>query len=118
MFGGLMTFLTNQGLSIVNLSDVGFYYCVLLCKPPGTGFLERRPRHCLYKYIMACCVLFLDSQVLGVIFMVLLQSLAVEMKNAPYSTCTVTQGGTLDWSSECHLLHYKLTFQPVLVTES
>lgn len=55
---------------------------------------------------MACSVFY--SQILGVIFMVLLQSLAVEMKNAPYSTCTVAQGGSLDWSSECHLLHYKV----------
>ncbi|XP_060093025.1 solute carrier family 49 member A3 [Heteronotia binoei] len=44
-------------------------------------------------------LIFVVSQILGVIFMVLFQSLAVEMKNTPYSTCTVAQGGTLDWST-------------------
>ncbi|XP_077201707.1 LOW QUALITY PROTEIN: solute carrier family 49 member A3 [Paroedura picta] len=44
-------------------------------------------------------LIFVASQILGVIFMVVLQSLAVEMKNAPYSICTVAQGGSLDWST-------------------
>ncbi|XP_015272899.1 PREDICTED: major facilitator superfamily domain-containing protein 7-like [Gekko japonicus] len=44
-------------------------------------------------------LIFVASQILGVIFMVLLRSLAVEMKNTTYSTCSVAQGGTLDWST-------------------
>uniref|UniRef100_A0ACB8ESD0 Uncharacterized protein n=1 Tax=Sphaerodactylus townsendi TaxID=933632 RepID=A0ACB8ESD0_9SAUR len=48
-------------------------------------------------------LIFVSSQILGVIFMVLLQSLAVEKKNASFSTCTVAQGGALDWSRNWQL---------------
>ncbi|KAH0628449.1 hypothetical protein JD844_009630 [Phrynosoma platyrhinos] len=44
-------------------------------------------------------LIFVTSQLLGVLFMLLFQSLAVEKKNAPFSTCTADQGGALDWSN-------------------
>lgn len=37
--------------------------------------------------------------------MLLLQSLAVEKKDAPFSTCTLAEGGALDWSSKWQLNH-------------
>ncbi|XP_062985172.1 solute carrier family 49 member A3 [Elgaria multicarinata webbii] len=49
-------------------------------------------------------LIFVISQILGVLLMVLLQSLAVEKKNAPFSTCTAAQGGALDWSTPALVL--------------
>nr|XP_003223401.1 PREDICTED: major facilitator superfamily domain-containing protein 7 [Anolis carolinensis] len=44
-------------------------------------------------------LIFITSQLLGVLFMILFQSLTVEKENASLSTCTTDQGGTLDWST-------------------
>ncbi|KAJ7335282.1 hypothetical protein JRQ81_013223 [Phrynocephalus forsythii] len=49
-------------------------------------------------------LIFVTSQLLGVLFMLLFQSLTVEKKNAPFSTCTAAQGGTLDWSTPVLLM--------------
>ncbi|XP_077777448.1 solute carrier family 49 member A3 [Podarcis muralis] len=44
-------------------------------------------------------LIFVISQLLGVVLMLLLQSLAVEKKDAPFSTCTSAIGKALDWST-------------------
>lgn len=48
---------------------------------------------------MSSGLIFVISQVQGVILMIVLQSLAVEMKEAPFSTCRASQGGNLNWST-------------------
>ncbi|KAJ6657111.1 hypothetical protein lerEdw1_002857 [Lerista edwardsae] len=47
---------------------------------------------------MSSGLIFVTSQVQGVVLMVLLQSLTVEMKEAPFSTCRASEGGILNWS--------------------
>uniref|UniRef100_A0ABM5FRJ0 Solute carrier family 49 member A3 isoform X1 n=1 Tax=Pogona vitticeps TaxID=103695 RepID=A0ABM5FRJ0_9SAUR len=49
-------------------------------------------------------LIFVTSQLLGVLFMLLFQSLAVEKKHAFFSTCTAAQGGTRDWSTPVLLM--------------
>ncbi|XP_053146584.1 solute carrier family 49 member A3 isoform X3 [Hemicordylus capensis] len=43
-------------------------------------------------------LIFVTGQVLGVIVMVLAQNLTTKMKEAPFSTCTVVEGGAQDWT--------------------
>ncbi|XP_066468724.1 solute carrier family 49 member A3 [Tiliqua scincoides] len=48
---------------------------------------------------MSSGLIFVTSQVQGVLFMILFQSLAVQMKEAPFSTCRASEGGLLNWST-------------------
>uniref|UniRef100_A0A8D0L7V4 Solute carrier family 49 member 3 n=1 Tax=Sphenodon punctatus TaxID=8508 RepID=A0A8D0L7V4_SPHPU len=43
-------------------------------------------------------LIFVSGQIQGVIFMLLFQALTVKIADAPYSTCTIDQGGALDWT--------------------
>lgn len=63
---------------------------------------------------------YLNSQVQGVILMVLLQSLTVEMKEAPFSTCKASEGGNLNWSSKSwfSFLLYVMLSQGILRIEA
>lgn len=40
------------------------------------------------------------SQIEGVILMILLQALTVRVSGDPFSTCTLDQDGSLDWTSK------------------
>ncbi|KAF7239988.1 Solute carrier family 49 member A3 [Varanus komodoensis] len=44
-------------------------------------------------------LIFVMSQLLGMLYMFLFQSLAVKKEEAPFSTCTVASGGALDWTT-------------------
>uniref|UniRef100_A0A2D4G875 Uncharacterized protein n=2 Tax=Micrurus corallinus TaxID=54390 RepID=A0A2D4G875_MICCO len=44
-------------------------------------------------------IIFVTSQILGIIFILLFQNLAVEKKNAPFSTCAASLGPPMDWSN-------------------
>ncbi|XP_015676367.1 solute carrier family 49 member A3 [Protobothrops mucrosquamatus] len=44
-------------------------------------------------------IIFVTSQILGVLFILLFQNLAVEKKNAPFSTCAPSLGPPMDWTN-------------------
>ncbi|XP_053888876.1 solute carrier family 49 member A3 [Malaclemys terrapin pileata] len=43
-------------------------------------------------------LIFVSSQIQGVILMLLLQALTVQISSAPFSTCDIEEGGALDWT--------------------
>uniref|UniRef100_A0A8C3RX49 Solute carrier family 49 member 3 n=1 Tax=Chelydra serpentina TaxID=8475 RepID=A0A8C3RX49_CHESE len=43
-------------------------------------------------------LIFVSSQIQGVILMLLLQALTVQISAAPFSTCDIEEGGALDWT--------------------
>ncbi|KAM6469368.1 solute carrier family 49 member A3 [Liasis olivaceus] len=49
-------------------------------------------------------IIFVISQILGVLFILLFQSLAVEKKNAPFSTCASSLGPPMDWTNSTLLM--------------